>query len=341
MAIPLRMQLAVFQYIVRCRIQGVKRYPLVLMLEPLFACNLECAGCGKIQYPPEVLKRRLTPEECWEAALECGAPIVSVAGGEPLAHERIQEIVDGLIARGKYVYLCTNALLLDKHLQKFRPSSQLVFNVHLDGPEAVHDRNVGKPGAYQAATTAIRRLKKAGFHVTTNTTVFQGSSAEGYRRFFDDCMALGVDGMTIAPGYAYEKAGQQGLFLKPEQTKAWFREAFRGRHEKGWVFNHSPFYLDFLEGKRDYDCTPWGTPLRNLFGWQRPCYLMAEGEYAKSYRELQEATDWNRFGPRSGHPNCANCMMHSGFEPSAVIEAFSSAAKFLELARDYVAPASR
>ncbi len=334
MAVPLRMQLSVFGYILKQKLRGTERYPLVMMLEPLFACNLECAGCGKIQYPPDILRKRLTPEECWESAEECGAPIVSVAGGEPLAHPQIDRIVEGLISRGKYLYLCTNAILLERNLQRFKPSAQLIFSIHLDGAEKTHDRMVCKDGVYKTAVSAIRKAKAMGFNVMTNSTIFQGEDSEEFRAFFDTAMELGVDGMMISPGYAYEKAPEQELFLKRDQTRAWFQETLRGWRRKGWAFNHSPFYLDFLEGKRDYDCTPWGNPLRNVFGWQKPCYLMAEAGYARSYRELLESTDWSLYGRKSGNPKCANCMVHVGYEPSAVIDAFSSPRKFFEMVSD-------
>ena len=334
MPVPFGMQMTMFKYILGKKLSGSDKYPLVMMLEPLFACNLECAGCGKIQYPPDVLRRRLTPEECWQSAEECGAPIVTVAGGEPLAHPEIDKIVSGLTARGKYVYLCTNAILLEKNLHRFSPSSQLIFSIHLDGLEKTHDRMVCKEGVYTAATSAIRKAKAAGFNVMTNSTIFQGEDTAEFRRFFDSCMEMGVDGMMISPGYAYEKAPEQNLFLQRAQVKAWFSEALKGWRKMGWDFNHSTFYLDFLEGKRDYECTPWGIPLRNVFGWQRPCYLMAEGGYASSYKELLDSTEWEDYGHSSGNPKCANCMVHSGYEPSAVNDAFSSPLKFLRMVLD-------
>ncbi|MFA6093514.1 MAG: adenosyl-hopene transferase HpnH [Elusimicrobiota bacterium] len=335
MAVPFRMQAAVLKYILGNRLRHVERYPLVLMLEPLFACNLECAGCGKIQYPPEVLRRRLSPEECRKAAEECGAPIVTVAGGEPLIHPDIDRIVTELTGIGRYVYLCTNALLLEKNLHRFKPSSRFLLSVHLDGPEKVHDRMVCRPGVHKTAVSAIRRAKAEGFHVFTNTTVFDGESPADFRAFFDELTALGVDGMTISPGFAYEKAPVQDRFLRRERTQAWFREVFKDRRKKGWRFNHSPFYLDFLEGRREYDCTPWGNPLYSVLGWQRPCYLLSEGDCAKSYPELLGTTDWSRYGRAGGHASCADCMAHVGYEPTAVVEAFSSPARFLEMASDF------
>ena len=334
MAIPLKMQLATFKHILKQKVMGVEKYPLVMQLEPLFACNLECAGCGKIQYPTDILRKRMTPEECWEAGDECGAPIVVIAGGEPLIHPQIDQIVEGFVERGKFIYLCTNAILLEKNLQRFKPTDHLIFSVHLDGVEKTHDRMVCKDGVYPVAVAAIKKAKSMGFRVMTNSTIFQGEDSAEFREFFDTVMELGVDGIMISPGYAYEKAPQQDIFLKNEQTKAWFRKALEGWRERGWAFNHSPFYLDFLEGKRDYDCTPWGIPLRNVFGWQKPCYLMADAGYAKSYKELLETTDWSQYGHASGNPKCANCMTHVGFEPSAVEDGFSSFGKFFEMVRD-------
>lgn len=333
---PVGMQMAVLKHILLQKIRGRKKFPLVMMLEPLFACNLECAGCGKIQYPTDILRKRLPPEDCWEAAEECGAPIVSIAGGEPLVHPEIAEITEGLIHRGKYIYLCTNAILLEKNLHRFKPSSHLIFSIHLDGVEKTHDRMVCKEGVYKTAISAILLAKSKGFCVMTNSTIFQGENPQEFRQFFDEVSGMGIDGMMISPGYAYEKAPQQDIFLKRGETQAWFRETLKDWRKIGWPFNHSPFYLDFLEGKREYDCTAWGNPLRNVFGWQKPCYLMAEAGYAKTYRELLETTEWHRFGRASGNPKCANCMVHVGYEPSAVMDAFSSPRKFAELAKDFL-----
>lgn len=333
---PAGMQWAVLKHITAQKLTKKEKFPLVMMLEPLFVCNLECAGCGKIQYPTEILRKRLTPEECWESARECGAPIVSIAGGEPLIHSEIGRIVEGLIERGKYIYLCTNAILLEKNIHRFNPSSHLVFSIHLDGNEKTHDRMVCKEGIYKTAVAALKLAKSKGFLVMTNSTIFQGEDSQEFREFFDTVTSMGIDGMMISPGYAYEKAPQQDLFLKREQTKTWFKETLKDWRQKGWPFNHSPFYLDFLEGKRDYDCTPWGNPLRNVFGWQRPCYLMAEGGYAKTYHELLETTDWSRYGQKSGNPKCANCMVHVGYEPTAVLDAFSNSKKFSEMVIDFL-----
>ncbi|OGR96865.1 MAG: hopanoid biosynthesis associated radical SAM protein HpnH [Elusimicrobia bacterium RIFCSPLOWO2_01_FULL_64_13] len=326
------MKFSIGSYLVRQKLLGRRKYPLVMMLEPILACNLECAGCGKIQYPVEVLKKRLSPEECWASAEECGAPVVSVAGGEPLAHAEIDRIVSGLIERGKYVYLCTNAILLEKNLHRFQPSPNLIFSVHLDGLEKTHDRMVCREGVFRTAVSAIKLAKARGFCVMTNTTVFEGEDAGEFREFFEYAKELGVDGMMISPGYAYEKAPGKNIFLKRERTRSWFREALRGWRKKGWPFNHSTFYLDFLEGRRNYDCTAWGNPLRNVFGWQKPCYLMADAGYAGTYRELLESTRWEEYGHASGNPKCANCMVHVGFEPSAVDDTFAHPVEALKSA---------
>jgi len=310
-------------YVFKQRLLRREKYPLVLMLEPLLRCNLACGGCGKIQYPDEVLDQRLSPQQCWDAIEECGAPAVSIAGGEPLIHKEIDQIVRGLVERKKYIYLCTNALLLEKKLHLFQPSKYLTFSVHLDGPENVHDRTVCREGVYKKAVAAIKAAKALGFTVTTNSTIFRGEDPHEMRAFFDDMMAMGVDGMMISPGYSYEKAPQQELFLQREETTDLFAKLLEGHKEKGWKFNQSPFFLEFLQGKHpEYDCTPWGMPLRNVFGWQRPCYLMQEG-YATSWKELVDTTEWSNYGHKSGNPKCANCMVHCGFEATAVNDHFA------------------
>jgi len=323
MSIPVQQALKVGSYIMQKRWKKEKKYPLVLMLEPLFRCNLECAGCGKIQYPEEILKKRLSPEECFRAADECGAPVITIAGGEPLIHPEIAEIVEGMIARKKFVYLCTNGILLEKYLDRFKPSPYLTFSVHLDGLKELHDRLVCREGVFDTAVRAIGTTIKKGFRVTTNTTVFEGEDPEEIRRFFDFVKTLGVNGMMISPGYSYDWAPDQEHFLKRDRTRNLFRMILADRSGKGWNFNHSPFYLDFLAGEKEYDCTPWGSPNYSVLGWQRPCYLLNEG-YAESYDELIEETDWSKYGPASGHPKCRDCMVHCGFEPSAVGDATSS-----------------
>jgi hopanoid biosynthesis associated radical SAM protein HpnH len=301
------------------------------MLEPLFRCNLACAGCGKIQHPSGVLRRQLTPEQCFCAADECGAPIVSIPGGEPLLHPQIDEIVAGLVARKKYVYLCTNAIKLEESLHLFPPSKYFAFSVHLDGPRAEHDHAVCRAGVYDVAVQAIRAAIDAGFRVTTNTTLYDDADPERLRPFFDTLMDLGVEGMMLSPGYSYAKAPDQDHFLKREQTTRLFRRLLNGARRR-WKFNQSPLFLEFLKGNWQLECTPWGNPTYNLFGWQKPCYLIDDG-YAASFRELMETTDWDRYGRASGNPRCADCMVHCGYEPSAVAATFGSMRGFLKTAR--------
>ena len=324
MGVNLKQSAAVAGYVLKQRLLRREKYPLVLMLEPLLRCNLACGGCGKIQYPDHVLDKRLTPEECWSAVDDCGAPVVSIAGGEPLIHPEIDVIVDGYVRRKKFIYLCTNAILLQRKLKLFTPSKYLTFSVHLDGLEKRHDQMVCKDGVFKKAMEAIRAAKAAGFQVTTNTTVFNGEDAEELREMFDMLThEVGIDGMMISPGYSYEAAPQQDLFLQREQTVELFQKILAGYRDKGWKFNHSPFFLEFLQGKHpQYECTPWGNPTKTVFGWQKPCYLLGEG-YTDTYRELIETTAWELYGRKSGNPKCANCMVHCGFEATAVHDHFS------------------
>lgn len=331
MAVPVSQMWTVASYVLRQRMRGVERYPLVLMLEPLFRCNLACAGCGKIQFPADILKQHLSPEQCFHAVDECGAPMVSIPGGEPLLHPRIHEIVDGLIERKKYIYLCTNALLLEKHLDQFEPSKYLTFSVHLDGPQAEHDRAVCRDGVYEVAVSAIRAAVARGFRVTTNSTLFNDADPARYRPFFDELMKLGVEGMMISPGYPYEKAPDQEHFLHRNQTKNLFTKIL-ANPRKSWRFNQSPLFVEFLKGNFELECTPWGNPTYNIFGWQKPCYLVDEG-HCSSFQELMETTDWSKYGHCSGNPKCTDCMVHSGYEPSAVAATFGSLRGLLATAR--------
>lgn len=331
MGVPLSQMLKVATYVLGKKLRGTQRYPLVLMLEPLLRCNLACAGCGKIQHPKEVLRQHLTPEQCFRAADECGAPIVSIPGGEPLLHPQIGQIVAGLLARKKYVYLCTNALKLEESLDQFTPTKYLSFSVHLDGPREEHDAAVCRDGVFDTAVRAIHAARAAGFRVTTNTTLFEGADPARYRQFFDQMMSLGVEGMMLSPGYRYAKAPDQDHFLRRSATQRLFR-AMLQRPKRSWRFNQSPLFLEFLKGNIELECTPWGNPTYNMFGWQRPCYLLDEG-YAGTFRELMEETDWNAYGRQSGNPKCADCMVHCGYEPTAVAETFGSLAGFLTTAR--------
>lgn len=331
MGVPVSQMWTVASYVLGQRLRGNKRYPLVLMLEPLFRCNLACAGCGKIQYPAHILKRQLTPEQCFQAVEECGAPIVSIPGGEPLMHPQIDEIVRGLVERRKYIYLCTNALLLEEKLDLFEPSKYLTFSVHMDGPRKEHDFAVCRMGTYDVAVSAIKKAIGRGFRVTTNTTLFEGAEPEKIRGFFDEMMKLGVEGMMVSPGYSYPKAPDQDHFLHRNQTTQLFSMIFRNP-KKHWRFNQSPLFIRFLMGKEEFECTPWGNPTYNIFGWQKPCYLLQEG-YAKTFQELLETTDWENYGTPSRNSKCAHCMVHSGYEPTAVDRAFSSLSGFMKTAK--------
>ena len=316
MGIPLIQQIRVGAYVIKQRLMGVERYPLVLMLEPLYRCNLECAGCGKIQFPTPILNMRLSTEECLAAVDECGAPVVSIPGGEPLIHKEIGDIVAGIVARKKFVYLCTNALLLEKKLHLFEPSPYLTFSIHLDGLRDEHDASVCQDGVFDRAVSAIKVVRDRGFRVNVNCTLFGDIDAEKVAGFFDFVSQLGVEGVTVSPGFSYEKAPVQDNFLARSKTKRLFREIFRLGKGRNWKLNHSSLYLDFLAGNQEYRCSPWGNPTRCVFGWQRPCYLLGEG-YAPTFRALMDETDWSLYGT-GAYEKCANCMAHCGYEATAV-----------------------
>jgi hopanoid biosynthesis associated radical SAM protein HpnH len=321
MPVPVSQAWTVATYVLKQKLMGRERYPFVLMLEPLFRCNLACAGCGKIQYPAHILKTELSPEDCFKAVDECGTPMVSIPGGEPLMHSQIDKIVEGLVARKKYIYLCTNALLLKEKLHLFKPSKYLTFSVHVDGQKEHHDFSVCREGGYEMAIEGIREAVKRGFRVTTNTTLFDGADPNNVRGFFDEMMELGVEGMMLSPGYSYDKAPDQKHFLGRARTRRLFRAILSNR-KKSWQFNQSKLFLEFLMGKQHYSCTPWGMPTYNIFGWQKPCYLLQDG-YADTFQELLDSTEWNNYGTESGNPKCANCMVHSGYEASAMNHTFS------------------
>jgi hopanoid biosynthesis associated radical SAM protein HpnH len=331
MGVPISQMWTVASYVLRQKLARRRRYPLVLMLEPLFRCNLACAGCGKIQYPAHVLKKNLTPEQCFKAVEECGAPMVSIPGGEPLLHPQIDQIVAGLVARKKYIYLCTNALLLKQKLDLFKPSKYLTFSVHMDGQREHHDFSVCRDGGFDIAIGGIREAVTRGFRVTTNTTLFDGADPNSVRAFFGEMMDLGVEGMMLSPGYSYDKAPDQRHFLGRARTRKLFRAILSNR-EKRWKFNQSPLFLEFLMGRRHYPCTPWGMPTYNIFGWQKPCYLLQDG-YCDSFADLIETTEWERYGTESGNRKCANCMVHSGYEASAVDDTFGSIAGIFRAAK--------
>ena len=328
MSVPLRQQIAVGSYLIKQKLKGVKKYPLVLMLEPLFQCNLACAGCGKIDYPDEILKKRLTTEECLQAVDECGAPMVSIPGGEPLIHKEMPQIVAGIVARKKFVYLCTNALLLKKRIEDYQPSPYLTFSIHLDGNQERHDTSVCQGGVFDKAVEAIKLAVSKGFRVTINCTLFQGEKDQEVANFLDYAMELGVEGVTIAPGFSYEHAPQQDVFIGGKDVKELFRGIFKLGKKRNWKLNHSSLYLDFLAGNQSYDCTPWGNPTRNVFGWQKPCYLLADEGYVNSFQELLDTTPWEKYG-NSSNPKCANCMAHCGFEATAVEDMLTHPVKAL------------
>jgi len=329
MSVPLFQQAVIGAYVLSQRLKGRSRYPLVLMLEPLFQCNLACAGCGKIDYPDAILRQRLSVSDCLDAVDECGAPMVAIPGGEPLIHKEIDRIVAGIVARRKFVSVCTNALLLERNLHRFTPSRYLAFSVHLDGLKDHHDRSVCRDGVFDKALSAIDAAKGRGFQVNANCTVFDGHPVEDLAAFLDHCTARGV-GVSLSPGFAYERAPDQENFLRRRKTKRFFRELFARNGGARWNIINSPLYLDFLAGNQDYLCTPWGMPTRNVFGWQRPCYLLGEG-YAASFQELMETTDWDAYGT-GRYEKCADCMAHCGYEPTAAADALANPLKMLRAA---------
>ena len=329
MSIPLIQQFRVGTYLLKNRLQGKRRFPLVLMLEPLFRCNLACAGCGKIDYPEDILNMRLSVDECLGAVDECGAPIVSIPGGEPLIHKEIGEIVAGIVERRKFVYLCTNALLLGKRLDLFNPSPYLTFSIHLDGDQEHHDASVCQEGVYDKVVEVIQEVRKQGFRANINCTLFDGADAKNVSEFFDSVMDMGIDSITVSPGYAYERAPDQEHFLSRQKTKSLFRNIFQMGENAKWRFSHSALYLDFLAGNQTYHCTPWGNPTYNIFGWQKPCYLLGEG-YASTFQELMEETDWESYGT-GNYEKCSNCMAHCGYESTAVADMFSNPLKALKV----------
>ncbi len=331
MAVPLIQQLRVGGYILKQKIKGNHKYPLVLMLEPLFRCNLACPGCGKIDYEDDILNRRLSVEECLSAAEECGAPVVSIPGGEPLLHNEMAAIVESLVKAKKFVYLCTNGLLLEKKINQFKPSPYLTFSVHLDGLEKQHDIAVDQEGVFERAVAAIKVATEKGFRVNVNCTLFDQMTVDEISEYFDFvCDDLGVEGVTISPGYAYERAPDQEHFLNRSKTKKLFRKLFKIGKTRKWRFSQSTLFLDFLAGNQSYRCMPWGNPTRNVFGWQRPCYLLGEG-YAPSFDKLMTSTDWEDYGV-GNYEKCADCMVHCGYEPTAVVDTVAHPLKALKVA---------
>ena len=331
MAVPLIQQYQIAKYIIGQKLRRVEKYPLVLMLEPLFRCNLACAGCGKIDYPEEILDKRLSYDECMEAIDECGSPMVSIAGGEPLIHKEMARIVRGFIDKKKFVYLCTNALLLEKRMAEYTPSPYLTFSIHLDGNEMRHDNSVCREGVFKKCVEVIKQARSKGFRVTINCTLFQGETADEVAEFMDMAMELGVEGVTISPGYSYQHAPNQESFLKNQESKQLFRDLFKLGKGLKWRFNQSSLYLDFLAGNQSYQCTPWGNPTRNVFGWQKACYLLVDEGYTTSFKGMLEETEWNNYG-KGRNPKCANCMVHCGFEATAINDTFRHPLKALKVA---------
>ncbi len=331
MGIPFGQAARIGAYVVKQHLMGRKRYPLVLMLEPLFRCNLACAGCGKIDYPDEILNQRLSYDDCMAAIDECGAPAVSIAGGEPLLHRDMPRIVEGFIKRKKFVILCTNALLLAKKIDQYKPSPFLSWSIHLDGDQVMHDKSVCQTGVYDKAVEAIKLAKAKGFRVQINCTLFEGADPERVAAFFDEMTALGLDGITVSPGYSYERAPDQEHFLSRAKTKTLFREIFkRGRNGRAWSFTQSDLFLDFLAGNQTFECTPWSMPACTVFGWQKPCYLLGEG-YVKTFKELIDGTEWEKYGV-GNYEKCANCMVHCGFEGTAVSQSVTNPLKLMKVA---------
>ena len=330
MSLPFNQMARIGGYIVKQELSGKKRYPLVMMLEPLFRCNLACAGCGKIDYPDEILNQRLSYEQCMHAMDECGAPAVSIAGGEPLLHRDLPRIVEGYLKRKKFVILCTNALLLTKKIDQYKPSKYFTWSIHLDGDQAMHDKSVCEDGVYEKAVEAIKLAKSKGFRTQINCTLFDGSDPERVAKFFDEMTALGLDGITVSPGYSYERAPDQEHFLNRNKTKTLFREILkRGRGGKAWSFTQSGLFMDFLAGNQAYECSPWSMPARTVFGWQKPCYLLGEG-YTKTFAELMNDTKWDDYGV-GNYEKCADCMVHCGFEGTAVADSVKNPLKLLAI----------
>jgi hopanoid biosynthesis associated radical SAM protein HpnH len=333
LSIPLIQQAKIARYILGKKLSGRKRYPLAMMLEPLFQCNLACAGCGKIDHTKEVLQRRMSVEDALRAVDECDAPVVSIPGGEPLIHKELSQIVQGIIARKKFVYLCTNAILLPKHIDEYEPSPYFTWSIHLDGLEKRHDESVCMDGVFDKAITAIKLALSRGYRVTINCTLFNQEQPAEVAKFFDYAMSLGIEGITVSPGYSYQHAPRNDVFLGRSQSKHLFREVFKlGKQRKNkWVFNQSSMFLDFIAGNQTYQCTPWANPTYNIFGWQKPCYLLVDEGYAPTYKALMEETEWEKYGVGI-NPKCANCMAHCGFEGTAVNDTFTHPLKAMRVA---------
>ena len=334
MRFPLSLTRSMTAYLLRKKLSGEKRFPLVLMLEPLHACNLSCAGCGRIREYADTMHRRLGIDQCLAAAAECGAPIVSVCGGEPLIYPEIEVLVESLVLQRKHVYLCTNGVLLEKKLTGFRPSSRLLVNIHLDGMEGTHDRMVGREGVFAAAVRGITAAKAAGFKVCTNTTIYRDTDMHEIAVLFGYLDELGVDGLMISPAFGYasvcegDPPGAAQIFMTREEVRQKFDAA--GPLLARFRLSASPIYMEFLRGRRELACAAWANPTYNVRGWRGPCYLLGDAHY-QSYRELIDSTDWSRLGP-GGDPRCEHCLVHCGFEPAAVLLARKGIGDVLRMA---------
>jgi len=325
----LRLSLKLGWYLFKQRLQGRKYFPLTMILEPLEACNLTCSGCGRIREYEPILDRRLTVEECLRAVEECDAPVVSIAGGEPLMHPHIGDIVAAIIRQKRFLYLCTNALLYKQAMKVINPSPYFSFVVHLDGLRETHDIAVEREGVYDVAIEAIQEFRQAGFRVCTNTTLYSGTGPEEYHELFAMLNDMGVEGMMVSPGFQYKEVAHHDIFLQREEAGSFFRRIFAGCRD-GIRFYNNPLYLDFLQGQRQYQCSQWTTPTYTPAGWRKPCYLLADG-HAQTFKELMKTTEWEAYG-WGRDPRCDTCMMHCGYEGSAILEAMHKPTTFLELA---------
>ncbi len=306
------------KYVLQQKLRGNKRYPLVLMLEPTELCNLACTGCGKIRQAEEIHGRRLSAQECFQAIDECGAPVVSIAGGEPLTHPEIDVIVQGMLARDKLTLLCTNGILIKRAFAKLQPDPRLSFVFHLDGPREHHDLMVERPGVFDMVMQGIQQAKARGFRVTTNTTLYRGVDPEAVGALLQELMSMGVDNCIVSPAFTYEElaAGAESrVCLRRREAIDLVRRVLRAAGPKIRYYN-TPMFFDFLQGKRQLHCTPWGNPTRDPLGWKGPCYLLTDGHYDR-FQDLMTETPWEEFG-YGDNPRCATCMMHSGYEASGV-----------------------
>ena len=316
------------KYLLKKRISSVKRFPLVLMLEITHNCNLTCEGCGRILEFKDTMDRKMSVDECMQAAGECGAPVVSVTGGEPFLHPDLDKIVNGLIAKKRHIYLCTNGITLGDSLNKYKPSPYLNINVHLDGMAETHDRIVCAKGIFKKATDSIKKAKQLGFTVCTNTTIFKDTDPEEIEELFKFLTDMDIDGLLVSPGFSFED-NSNNVFIQKEEFHRKF--SFIYELSKKYKIMNTPLYLKFLMGERDLACTPWGNPTRNYLGWKGPCYLITDAYY-ETFQELMDNTDWDKYGTDKD-PRCRNCMMHCGFEPTVVLETGKSLKDVYEMAR--------